>query len=106
MSSLNEIKEILYNRITEFKNLLISYCDDEKNKNTIENIFKDIWFTKIMMFIILINSDKMNEQINEVIEKFKLLNNEEWQTKIKEFYPNFVSREHSIGNKNFLIFRE
>lgn len=90
MSSINEIKEILFNRITEFKKLIISYCDDEENKNKIENVFKDIWFTKIMMFIILINCNKMDEQINEFIEKFKLVNNEEWQTKIKEYYNYFL----------------
>ena len=42
MSTINEIKEILNNRITEFKKLIISYCDDEENKNKIENVFKDI----------------------------------------------------------------
>ena len=90
MSSVNEIKEILYSRIDEFKNVVINQCNDEENKIKIDTVFKDIWFSKIMMFIILINDNKMDEQIHEFINKFNLKDDEEWKNKIKDYYKYFL----------------
>ena len=39
----------------------------------------------------LINDNKMNEQINEFVEKFNIINNDENKNQIKEFYNYFLS---------------
>jgi hypothetical protein len=42
------------------------------------------------MFIILINDNKMDEQIHEFINKFNLNDSEESKNKIKEYYKYFL----------------
>ena len=44
MSNLLEIKNILFVKIEDFKNLIINLCSDEKDKNKINEVFKGISF--------------------------------------------------------------
>ena len=44
-----------------------------------------------MLFIMLINDNKMNDQINEFVEKFNIINTDENKNQIKEYYNYFLS---------------
>ena len=91
MSNLLEIKNILFTKIEDFKNLIINLCNNDNDKNKINDTFKDLSFWKIMLFIMLINDNKMDGQINEFLEKFNIINNDENKNQIKEYYNYFLN---------------
>ena len=95
-SNLEQIKEILYNDIKEFKNDIIKLVNDNEYKIKLEETFNNISHVKILLFIYLVNENNMNNQILEFMEKFKIENNNYNYSILSNHYKHFIDIKNCL----------
>ena len=88
---------MLKEKIQELGLFLISICDDDIKKKDINDTLIDLPFYKIMMFVSFLNENKIDDQINDFIQLFKLNNTIDNRTHIKEQIQFFISVKEIIN---------
>ena len=89
MNSNINIEILLKDKIKELGEFLLSICENETKKNHIKDTLIDLPFYKILLFISFLDSNKIDNQIDDFINIFSLTNTEDNRLKIKEYIDYF-----------------
>ena len=89
MNSNTNIEILLKNKIKDLGEFLLSICENENKKNEIKTALIDLPFYKILLFISFLDSNKIDNQINDFINSFQLNDTQENRDKIKEYIEYF-----------------
>jgi len=89
MNSNTNIEILLKNKIKDLAEFLLSICENENKKNEIKSALIDLPFYKILLFISFLDSNKIDNQINDFINSFQLNDTQENRDKIKEYIEYF-----------------
>jgi len=90
---------LLRENVNDLANLLLSICENEKNKKVIEETLKDLPFYKIMWFIMLIEKDRIDYQLNDFIKLYGIIDNEENRKSIKNKLEWFINVKVILNEK-------
>ena len=90
---------LLRENVNNLANLLLSICEDEKNKKIIEETLKDLPFYKIMWFVMLIKKEKIDHQINDFVKICGIIDNEENRKSIKNKLKWFFNVKEILNEK-------
>ena len=93
-----EIETILKEKISNLGSFLLSICNDKNKKKDIEKKLKKLPTYKILLFITLLDKNKIDYQINDFINIFSLNNTEENINKIKEYILYFIEIKEILNN--------
>ena len=92
----NNIEIILKNKIRELACFLISICDSEDNRKNIEDSLLDLPTYKIMFFLSFLNRDKIDNQIDDFIKIYSLIDTIDNREKIKDSINYFLEVKQII----------
>ena len=87
----NHLETILNNKIKEFGDFLISICNDNTKKVLINKSIKDLSIDKILLFVMFLDTNKIDAQINDFIKQFSLTDNLENREKIDTYLKYFLN---------------
>ena len=97
MSNNQNIEILLKNKIQDLGNFLLSIYNDDK-KQDIKDALIDLPSYKILLFISFLDLNKVNEQINDLINLFQLNDTSDNRNKIKEYINYFIQVKDIINN--------
>ena len=97
MSNTN-IEILLKNKIKELGEFLISICENDIKKQDIKDALIDLPSYKILLFISLLDLNKIENQINDLINLFQLNDNTENRDEIKKYIDYFIQVKEIINN--------
>ena len=95
----DEVKEILNEKIIEFREDLISIMTNEQQKEKVKKAYEDMSFLKIMFFIGLLNPEKLESNIKEFMENFAIDYSDDNYNLIKKHYERFIQIKQIILKK-------
>lgn len=95
----DEIKEILNEKIIEFREDLIGIMTKDHQKQRIKEAYNDISFLKIMFFIGTLKEEKLESNIKEFMSNFQIEENETNYNLIKKHYERFIQIKDIILKK-------
>ena len=87
---MSETENILKQKIFDFGNYLISICNSEQKKYDIQKQLSDMKIEQILLFLMFLNENRINQDINDLIIKFELVNNSENIIEIKKHINYFI----------------
>ena len=70
------IESVLKEKISEFGLYLYSICENEHKKNEIHNQIANMKIETILLFLMFINEKKIDRDINDLVNKFELIDTE------------------------------
>ena len=95
---MSNIEILLKNKIQELGEFLLSICENETKKQDIKNALIDLPSYKILLFISFLDLNKVNEQINDLINLFQLNDTSDNRLKIREYINYFIQVKDIINN--------
>jgi Ca2+-binding EF-hand superfamily protein len=90
-NSSNDFENILRSKITQFSSYLISKCDNNDQIKMIEDKIGSLRYYEILMFITFLDSNKLDNYINDLINTVNIPDNEEIRYEIKEYLKWFMN---------------
>ena len=94
-----QLEIMLKDKVKELGEFLIEICEDNDKKQNIIDTLIDLPIYKILLFISFLNEDKIDHQIDDFENLFKLKHTEESRLKIKDYITFFLSVKE-ILNEN------
>ena len=85
-----QLEIMLKDKVKDLGNYLIEICEDETKKQNIRDTLIDLPVYRILLFISFLNEDKIDHQIDDFENLFKLKHTEESRIKIKEYITFFI----------------
>ena len=95
----NNIEIILKNKIQELGQFLISICDNEEKKQTIKETIIDIPSYKLLLFVSLLDPNRIDNQINDFINIFGIIDTKENRTVLKDKLDYFIQVKNILDSK-------
>jgi len=100
MENKNQLEILLKERIKEFGDYLIGITDNTETKQIIYDSLVDIPVYKLMLFIMLLDKNKIEAQIDDFIKIYKLNDITSLQKiKIKNYLDYFISVKSILDTK-------
>ena len=87
---MEKFKEIINEKITEFKNDIINMITKDEFKEKIQEKFNNLNQTSILLLIFMVNKNNMKNQIEEFLLKYEIENNTDNFFKIEQWYNYFL----------------
>lgn len=87
---MEKFKEIINEKITDFKNDIINMITKEELKEKIQEKFNNLNQTSILLLIFMVNKNNMKSQIEEFLWKYEIENNTDNFFKIEQWYNYFL----------------
>ena len=97
MSNQN-IEILLKDKIKQLGEYLISICENETKKKDIIDALIELPSYKILLFVSFLDLNKIDNQINDLINLFQLNDNTENKNQIKEYINYFIQVKDIINN--------
>ena len=95
----NQIEIILKDKIKELGQFLISICDNEEKKQTIKETIIDIPSYKLLLFVSLLDPNRIDNQINDFINIFNINDTTENRQVLKEKLDYFIQVKNILDTK-------
>ena len=90
MDSNTNIENILKDKVKELGEYLLTICNDNDKKQDIKDALIGLPFYKILLFISFLDTNKIDNQIEDFIKIFQLNNSEDNRKKIREYIDYFI----------------
>ena len=87
---MEKFKEIINEKITDFKNDIINMITKDEFKEKIQEKFNNLNQTSILLLIFMVNKNNMKSQIEEFLWKYEIENNTDNFFKIEQWYNYFL----------------
>ena len=94
----NILENILVNKIKEFGNFLITICNKEDKKKLINETLNNLPLYKIMIFVMLLDKEKIDTQINDFIILYSINDTLDNRQKIKEYLNYYIEVKNILNN--------
>ena len=85
-----QLELLLKDKVKELGEFLIEICEDDTKKQNIRDTLIDLPVYRIIMFISFLNEDKIDNQIDDFENLFKLNKSIESRLKIREYINYFI----------------
>ena len=100
MENNNENLEIiLTNKIKQFGNYLIENCKNENTKQLIKDRLCNLKLYEILLFATFLQKDKLDEEVNLLINKFEINDCENVKNEIKTYVEYFIKIIQILNKK-------
>ena len=93
------MQQLLENNINEFGNKLSEMTDDEQSKLLIKTKLNNLPYYEILIFILVLDINKIDFYIQDLITKFKIIDNEINREFIRNQIDNFIQIKN-LFNQN------
>jgi hypothetical protein len=93
----NHIEILLKQKVQKLGEFLISICDDNLKKQNIIDSIIELPTYKILLFISFLDLNKVEDQIDDFIKMFKLIDTFENREFIKEYINYFIDVKKIIN---------
>ena len=95
----NQIEIILRDKIKDLGQFLISICDNEEKKQTIKETIIDIPSYKLLLFVSLLDPNRIDNQINDFINIFNINDTTENRSVLKDKLDYFIQVKNILDSK-------
>ena len=106
MDSKTNIENILKDKVKDLGEYLLTICVNETKKQDIKDALIGLPFYKILLFISFLDTNKIDNQIEDFIKIFQLNNSEDNRKKIREYIDYFIEIKTIKMNKLFSFYVE
>ena len=87
---MSETENLLKEKICDFGQYLITICNNEHKKNDIQNQLTNMKIELILLFLMFLNENRIERDINDLINKFELIDTEQNRNQIKNYINYFI----------------
>ena len=85
-----QLEIMLKDKVKDLGNYLIEICEDETKKQNIRDTLIDLPVYRILLFVSFLYEDKIDHQIDDFENLFKLNKSIESRLKIKDYIQYFI----------------
>jgi hypothetical protein len=93
------IENILIEKINELGQFLINHTDNEEKKKLIKDSLVDLPLYKILLFISFINKERIDNQIEDFLKIYGIVDTKEIREKIKDSLNYFINVKNILNDK-------